>query len=226
MGFLPSRDAFAFDNGWPSEPAVVVNSVLGRFDVGDASNGLCGGMVFAVRDYLEAGRTSPSVRPEAGTPLFRYLVSRLITSWDLPRGVAKYYQWMGLPDGDVSFALFGHRVVATRGVTWRTVVEELPAIRAELDAGELVCLGLVTVHSANPSDLGQCHQVLAYGYETVGTAVSLRVYDPNRGPDDGVRITVDAPDPTRPAAISHNLGLSHPVRGLFRVPYLPATPPI
>ncbi len=225
MGFLPSRDAFAFGNSWPSEPAIVVNSALGRFDVGDASNGLCGGMVFAVRDYLEVGRTPPPEQPKAGTPLFRYLVSRLVASWDIPRGVAKYYQWMGLPDGDVGFDLFGRRVVAARGVTWRTVVEELPAIRAELDAGELVCLGLVTVRSVNPADLAQCHQVLAYAAEAAGTAVTLRVYDPNRGPDDDIRLTVDAPDPTRPATVTHDLGMSHPVRGLFRVPYLPATPP-
>lgn len=223
--FRPSERAFGFVNSWPAEPAIVVNSAVGRFDVGDASNGLCGGMVFAVRDYLAAGRTPPEPQPVAGTALYRFIVSRLITSWDIPRGVAKYYQWMGTPDGDVSFTLFGHHVVATRGVSWRTVVEELPAIRAELDAGRLVCLGVVTTHSLKPADLELNHQVLAYGYDVAGSAVTLRVYDPNRGRDDGVRITVNTAQPDRAAPFTHNLGIDHPVRGFFRVTYLPVDPP-
>ena len=43
-------------------------------------------------------------------------------------------------------------------------------------------LGPVTVHSTNPLDLGMNHQVLAYGYELDGTALTLRVYDPNTDP--------------------------------------------
>jgi len=54
-GFMPSANGFHFINSWPSEPDIVVNvPALGRVAVGDASNGLCGGMVFAVRDFFEA----------------------------------------------------------------------------------------------------------------------------------------------------------------------------
>jgi hypothetical protein len=224
-GFLPSQDAFAYVNNWPAEPAVVVESPLGRLNLGDASNGLCGGMVFAVRDYLTAGRTPPEQQPASGTPLFRFIVDRLITSWDIPRGVAKYYAWMSGGDGDTSFSLFGHHVVAARGLAWRTIVDELPQIRASIDAGRPSCLGLVTVHSVKPGDLGQNHQVMAYGYDVAGSTVTLRIYDPNRGRDDGVTITVDTANPTKPTGFTHNLGISHPVRGFFRVDYLPVTPP-
>jgi len=52
---MPSANGFHFINSWPSEPDIVVNvPALGRVAVGDASNGLCGGMVFAVRDFFEA----------------------------------------------------------------------------------------------------------------------------------------------------------------------------
>jgi hypothetical protein len=224
-GFLPSQDAFGFVNNWPAEPAVTVESPLGRLNLGDASNGLCGGMVFAVRDYLRAGRTPPEQQPAGGTPLFRFIVDRLITSWDIPRGVARYYQWMSAGDADTSFDLFGHHVVASRGLAWRTLVEELPRIRADIDAGQPSCLGLVTAHSHNPAELGQNHQVLAYGYEASGSTLRLRIYDPNRGRDDDVWITADTGAPTRATTFRHNLGISHPVRGFFRVDYLPVTPP-
>ena len=55
--------------------------------IGDASNGLCGGMAFAARDYFEAERPPPddTDAPGAG-PLFDYLVDRLFDSFDLPLG--------------------------------------------------------------------------------------------------------------------------------------------
>lgn len=51
QGFLPSRHGFAFVNSWPSEPAVVLTTPFGKIGVGNASAGLCGGMVFAALDY-------------------------------------------------------------------------------------------------------------------------------------------------------------------------------
>jgi hypothetical protein len=225
VGFVPSQDAFGFTNDWPAEPAIVVESPLGRLHLGDASNGLCGGMVFAVRDYLQAGLIPPVDQPAGGTALFRFIVDRLITSWDIPRGVAKYYQWMSSGDADTSLTMFGHHLVAARGLAWRTIVDELPRIRADIDAGHLSCLGIVTAHSHNPADLGQNHQVLAYGYETAGNTTTLRIYDPNRGRADDIHITADTGNPTQATQFDHNLGIAHPVRGFFRVDYLPVTPP-
>ena len=225
-GFLPSQSAFAFTNSWPSEPAISVNTPFGDVNIGDASNGLCGGMVFAVRDYFAAGRTPPEERPAEGTPLFRFIVNRLVTSWDIPRGVAKYYQWMTLPNADTRLEIFGLEVVGVRGVSWRTVVEELPSIRADLDGGQLCCLGVVTTRSTKPADLGLNHQVLTYGYEVDGSTVTLKIYDPNRGRDDDVRITIETGNPSNGAAVRHNIGITRRIRGIFRVTYVPVTPPV
>ena len=49
--FQPSANGFAFENSWPSEPAVSVETAFGPINIGDASAGLCGGMVFAALDY-------------------------------------------------------------------------------------------------------------------------------------------------------------------------------
>ena len=71
MGFVPSRNGFAFANAWPASPAVVIPTPFGEIDIGNASAGLCGGMVFAALDYWHAGTAPPTERPAAGTPLFK-----------------------------------------------------------------------------------------------------------------------------------------------------------
>src|SRR6185437_8999559 len=62
-GFVPSQDAFAFTNSWPSAPAVTVQTPFGQVGIGNADNGLCGGMVFAALDYWHAGKTPQAARP-------------------------------------------------------------------------------------------------------------------------------------------------------------------
>jgi len=86
------------------------------------------------------------------------------------------------------------------------------------------------VASASPLLLGANHQVLAYGYSVAGTQVTMRVYDPNVGPDDEVWIRFDpASSPADAASVAgsfaHNLGLRLPVRGFFLTRYAPARPP-
>lgn len=223
--FLPSRDAFAFTNAWPSEPAVVVPTPFGKIGIGNAANGLCGGMVFAALDYWHAAVPPPAVRPAPGQPLYRYIVRRLIDSWHLPMGVAEYYQWMNLPDCDTGFGLFGRHVVTERGVAWQTIETQWPQIAADLDAGIPAALGVVTVASASPADLGANHQVLAYGYSATASLVTVSVYDPNSGRNDGIYIRFDPRAPAGPTAFAHNLAISRPVRGFFRTAYAPATPP-
>lgn len=207
-GFLPSRDGFAFTNSWPPCPAITLPTPVRRVGIGNAAAGLCGGMVFAALDYWRAGLRPPADRPAPGSPLFRYLVRRLITSWHIPAGVARYYRWMNLPDGDP-------------GVAARTVSAAWPQVRASLDAGVPAVLGLVTVASANPAKLGHNHQALAFGYTLRSSEVSVRVYDPNSGPDDSVYISFG----TGSTAFRHNLTLDWPVRGFFLTRYSPATPP-
>jgi hypothetical protein len=226
-GFLPSRDGFAFTNTWPPGPALTVPTPLRGVGVGvgNAAAGLCGGMVFAALDYWYARVRPPSARPEPGSPLYRYIVRRLIASWRLP-AVAKYYWWMNLPDGDRDIPALGGRLGRTRrGVSWRTIAAAWPRIRASLDDGIPAPLGLVTVASANPAKLRHNHQALAFGYALSGGEVTMRVYDPNSGPDDDVFIRFDASAPERATAFSHNLNLGWPVRGFFLVGYSPASPP-
>jgi len=143
--FVASRDALGFVNNWPSQPDVVINlPVAGKVKIGDASNGLCGGMVYTVRDFYEAKiPMSASPQPVAGTPLYAYIVRRLFDSFDLPGGVVKYYNWMNMPDADQS--LLALTALTRRGIGWHTINEEWPQIRDDVDAGHPCPLGLVTV---------------------------------------------------------------------------------
>src|SRR4051812_4494099 len=154
--FLPSTRGFGFANSFPSQPAKVLPTPFGNVPIGDASNGLCGGMVFAARDYFEAGVPQPiGGRAALRQPLYDFILDRLFASFDLPNGPLKYYDWMTASD---------HDTWIRSGVARRTIVEEWPKVRADLDANRLACLGLVTVASLNPADLGKNHQVMAYGY--------------------------------------------------------------
>jgi hypothetical protein len=223
--FVPSQDGFAFTNAWPSEPAVILPTPFGQIDIGNAAAGLCGGMVFAALDYWHAAIVPPATRPTPGEPLYRYLVRRLVDSWHLPAGVAQYYQWMNLPDSDTGFDVAGRSVVTDRGLAWRTISTQWPQIVADLDHGTPAALGVVTVASANPADLGLNHQVLAYRYDASPAQVTIRVYDPNSGQDDGIYIRFDPRTPTGPTTFTHNLNIGQPVRGFFRTAYAPAPPP-
>jgi hypothetical protein len=205
-GFIPSAHAFAFDNSWPAAPGMR----LAGIGIGNAAKGLCGGMVFAALDYWHANRVPPAARPEPGSPLYRFIVRRLVGSWHLPGGIARYYRWMARPDADLAL---------------RTLTRHWPRVRGSLDDGVPVPLGVVTVAGRNPLRLGANHQVLAYAYTAGPSAVTLRVYDPNRGADDDVRIGFDKAARRAAAAFENNLGISLPVRGFFVTGYRPASPP-
>lgn len=223
--FLPSRNGFAFTNDWPAAPGVAMRTPFGTVGIGNAAAGLCGGMVFAALDYWRLGLGPPATQPAAGSALYRFIVRRLIDSWHLPAGVARYYEWMCLPDGDTSLRVRGRSVMRVRGVSWRTITWHWPRLRASLDRGAPAVLGLVTVASPWPGLLGHNHQVLAYGYAQTGHVVSLHVYDPNTGPDDNVRIVFDSAAPASATAFEHNIAIGWPVRGFFVTGYSPATPP-
>jgi hypothetical protein len=223
-GFTPSANGLHFINAWPPEPDLVLELPgIGSIPVGDASNGLCGGMAYAVRDVFQTPGSAPiaaTTQPARGTPLFDYLVGRLLDSFDVPHlGFARYYEWMLTPDGDSGWP----PLLARRGVAWKTIIEEWePRIRPELDAGRLVCLGLVTVASPNPADLGKNHQVLAYGYDVDAAGrLTLLVYDPNTPADqaDDVRMSLSLLHPDQPTPITTNVAIDRPVRGFFRTEY-------
>jgi hypothetical protein len=178
----------------------------GHLGIGNAALGLCGGMVFAALDYWHAGRLPPADQPAPGTPLYRFVVRRLIQSWHTPAGVAGYYR--GMLSSDASLAR-------------RTISRQWPRVRALLDDGQPAPLGLVTTASASPLLLGRNHQVLAYSYVLDGADVTLAVYDPNSGPDDGVVIRFS----TTRAEFAHTVSIGWPVRGFFLTRYTPAGPP-
>jgi hypothetical protein len=205
--FRPSRHGFAFANSWPPAPAISIRTPAGRIGIGNAALGLCGGMVFAALDYWQADREPPASQPTPGAPLYRFIVRRLLQSWRLPAGVVRYYLGMLATDGELAS---------------RTIARQWPRVKALLDRGQPATLGVVTVDSANPFQLGHNHQVLAYAYHQADAEVTLLVYDPNSGPDDAVAIRFS----TAPAGpFSHNIAVNWPVRGFFLTRYSPAEPP-
>lgn len=224
-GFLPSSDGFAFTNTWPSVPAVSIPTPFGTIGIGNSARGLCGGMAFAVLDYWNASLTPPARQPAPGSPLYRFIVRRLVDSWHIPAGVAQYYQWMNLPNADADISVLGRTFVTQRGLSWRTVAQQWPQVQASIDSGKPAVLGLVTVASANPANLIHNHQVVAYSYQLAGRQVTVSVYDPNSGQNDGVYIAFDTADPSAGTTFTHNLNISLPVRGFFQVGYSPVSPP-
>jgi hypothetical protein len=87
-GFLPDRDGFKFANHWPDTPYSLPplrGSVL-DLKYGNAANGLCGGMVFAARDYFDQGSSIPSTTTAPfgeQDPLFLYLVDRQFATFSV-----------------------------------------------------------------------------------------------------------------------------------------------
>lgn len=224
-GFAPALDGFSFTNSWPAAPAVTVPTPFGPVGIGNAANGLCGGMVYAALDYWIAGQVPPRERPAPGTPLYKFIVRRLIDSWHVPAGIAEYFQWMNLPDADVSTSLLGRQVAVERGVAWRTIRQQWPLVKARIDSGVPAPLGIVAVKSANVADLGKNHQVGAYAYSLSGAEVTLNVYDPNSGQNNGVWITFDSSAPQQATNFSSNINIDLPVRGFFMTAYTPVSPP-
>jgi hypothetical protein len=224
-GFLPSSFGFRFANDFPKVPLrrIGVPGVI-SIPIGDASNGLCGGMVFASRDYFEAGRPPPedAAAPSQG-PLYDYLVKRLFDSFNLPYGPARYLALMhpSLSDGEPLWSRWG---LLPHGRSWVMAHQECPKVRAEIDSGHPSPLGLVRIKSSNPFDLKHDHQVLAYAYELVGTALTLHLYDPNWPQRDDVTMSLDLADPTRPIAVDVHPP-EWPVFAFFRVSYRAASPP-
>jgi hypothetical protein len=224
-GFVPSSSGFHFNNTFPRVPLRFIGIPgLIRIPIGDASNGLCGGMAFATRDYFEAGRSSPRVTtPPRSGHLFDYLVARLLDSFNLPFGPARYLELMNpaLPDGEPLLRWAG---LGPHGRAWRMAREEWPKVRSDIDAGHPSPLGLVLTKSLDPFDLKKNHQVLAYAYELEGERLTLRLYDPNHADRNDVSLSVGLADPRRPANAILS-PRSTRVYSFFRVDYRPSTPP-
>jgi hypothetical protein len=224
--FLPTINGLKFTNSWPPGTGPDYTfSVLGQtIKLGDASNGLCGGMVYTVKDLFDTGLLPPAdtVLPADGSPLFNYIVARLTQSFD-EDDVNQYLSWIQMSDHDTLLA---------HGLAWHEISEEWPKIKSDLDAGILSPLGLV--HGQEPptvgfftgiQDLGSCHQVLAWGYDLNGSSLTIHIYDPDDIGDQNT-ITLDIANPahTTPITVSNHNGA---FRGFFRTHYAyhdPRTP--
>ena len=225
--FTPTVNGFHFTNSFPPDPTIRLDlGPIGTVGLGDASQGVCGGMAFSVRDYFEAHRPVPEdvTPPAGGTALYDYIAARLIDSFNLPSGVLQYGQWMLMPSADVNL------VVSSRPGTFsRTVSSSWPSVRADIDSGHPSPLGLVTVHTADLTQIGKCHQVLAYAYAVDDArTVTLSVYDPNTSQStaDDVWISFSAAAPHTVSTISHNINIGEPtLHGFFRSAYSAKEPP-
>ena len=85
-GFLPSVQGLHFANRWPHGPTVRFGPVDPRWvGIGDAANGLCGGMSWYVRDRYVSGRPVPADTepPANGSSLFTTIVRLQVRSLEL-----------------------------------------------------------------------------------------------------------------------------------------------
>jgi hypothetical protein len=224
-GFAPSSFGFRFPNQFPKVPLrrIGIPGVV-SVPIGDASNGLCGGMVFASRDYFEERRRPPQRTTAPGKgPLYDYLVVRVFDSFNLPYGPMRYLELMhpSFPDGETVWSRLG---LGPHGRAWVMIRQEWPKVRADIDSGHPSPLGLIRVKSTNPFDLKYDHQVLAYAYDLTGSLLTLSIYDPNWPDRDDVTMSLDTSNPTRPTTVT----VTPPdwsVYAFFRVSYRRSTPP-
>jgi hypothetical protein len=219
-GFLPSTCGLHFVNYYPHEPTLTITLPSGRvLPIGDAANGLCGGMVFTAIDFFQAKLAIPADTspPAAGSPLYQFIVKRLFDSFNLPLGIGRYLALMApaFPDVGLGPDLPGRASVM--------LDDEWPHIKAALDAGQLTPLGLVKVKSDKPEDVGKNHQVLTYGYDLDGTDLTIWLYDPNYADNDTVQVRLNIANARAPVSLTY--APTETVYCFFATPYAFAQPP-
>jgi hypothetical protein len=143
--FLPSQSGFLFGNSYPpgTNYPVVSLPLVGNIVAGDAANGLCGGFVLAALDlFCHSPRLLPQpdkTPPPSGSPIFNYLVQRLLNSFGVPSrnfNAGRVIEWIHTP---------GHEVLVSivTGLAKRVVQQEWPRIKADIDSGVPSPLNLV-----------------------------------------------------------------------------------
>jgi hypothetical protein len=228
----PSVHGFKFVNNFSGYPLPFSIPNLPNLSDVKSAYGLCGGMSCAAYDFLLAGRGIPSdiTAPTRGSTLHQYLYRRQVDTFGaFGKYIAKFAQWMVLPDDTVL------------GTQKRTY-DEFEEIRAKLDDGNAVVLGLVYVSGNDSLEIWNNHQVLAYGYsELSATTIDINIYDPNYPQKDDVVIRAERVPvgttfiPGVPLRKRTILGFrctqmvsdrNMNVRGFFAMPYVPVVPPV
>jgi hypothetical protein len=119
--FLPTRNGLQFTNSFPAGfgPDYTFKIAGQTITLGQASNGLCGGMVYTVRDLYQSGLLPPSdtTLPAQASPLFNYLVARLTHSFDWD-DVNNYLSWIQMSD---------HDTLVSHGLAWHEITEGMGA---------------------------------------------------------------------------------------------------
>jgi hypothetical protein len=221
--FLPSSRGFRFANTWAHMPMFSINIAGLSLPIGDAANGLCGGMSFTMADAYHARlpKFADATNPGAGHGKYEYIVGRQIDSF---AGIAvplRFYDLMrtSRPEREPPWAgPLSWLGVDRHSRSYVMVHDEWPRVRKELDAGRPALLGLVRTISDDVRMLGHNHQVMAYGYDVNGNRVSIRICDPNWPEDDGVTLSFDAGDPNSVVRPSYSK-LDGEVYCFFLTPY-------
>lgn len=220
-GFLPSGNAPLFGNHpWPSSADVkVAIPGLPPVTIIGSGMGLCGGMAFMTRDIFEAGMPqlqspSSSTLPDATV---HYIQNRLIDSFSpAPQIPSKWLAWDAALD---------HDTIAFGKGTFGLSIEQAKGVMADVDAGHLCPLGIVMDRSLNPADVFNNHVELVYGYDLVGSELTLHVYDCNFPDRNDIWIKLDIASPTPALPITTNgTSPSGRIHGFFRLDYHHADP--
>jgi hypothetical protein len=216
IDFTPTKNGLHFPNNF-------INNVANIPGYGEiVTRGRCGGMAYATLDYYYARIAIPDykesyfpypefnpegVPPDANT-LANYIYARLINSFEVPSAI-KYISLTLAPD---------HSTWLSKGVTRWTKEDEFPKIQKSIDGGKPVVLGLIYANNIN--DVGQNHQVVAYGYDYDPNAkrITVYVYD-NNYPDLEV---IFSTDPSNPHV---NASTGEIWRGFFVHDYISNAPP-
>lgn len=231
-GFDQSIHGFKFKNtDWKAKgiklPVVSITlpKPVGQIDISNTSEGMCGGMVYAVIDYFLAGKKIPQTMSPPSTesdPLFKYLKQRLIESWDVTGTGPNYIKFMrhDYPDADEGVV---QSLGLMKGRSYVIAREEWPKVKADIDANRLSPIGLVQTISYNPADIGKNHQVLVYGYKLSGNLVTLYYYDPS-SPADKMELRFTIGDLAKRIDIlrfRNNVYDAKPINTFFRTTYRP-----
>jgi hypothetical protein len=225
LEFVPSRHGFQFVNSFPGYPLPFTIPFMPNGARVKSIYGLCGGMSSGAADHFLQGRAIPTVTeaPRRGTRFHGYLYRRAMDTFAMGRSIARFAEWMALPDDTP---------LGAQRRTWH----EFEEIRKLLAQHRLVVLGLIYDRGSGlrevMKNIWNNHQVLAFAcLDAPAGAFDLRIYDPNYPRADDVTIHLE------PVAVSGD-GLPglrcvqrrdgrdlRPVRGLFAMPYEPVTPP-
>jgi hypothetical protein len=239
-GFLPSTSGFKFPNSFPPGIPIVKITIplIGTIPIGDASNGVCGGMDYVAMDlFLAQPRLLPpttKTSPPGDSLLMKHIIQRLIDGFALSAGpssnVRRYAEFMSIQDQDSWLG---------RGVPSTIANVEWPQIKSDIDGGRPSPIGLVGGVYVLPTDipakikmLGHCHTVLAYGYDIDDAKyLKILIYDPNDPLADDSTIEMSLADTAHATPISTPRVTSHisgnsTFRAFFKHQfYAPVAPP-